>query len=417
MADRRAVPLAELAPRGGKPLGRLGDNVWPEPLPAHVGLWLDRVVALGNGKGRGGGSDEEGGKGNPERLRLYQVAVESLRPGTTPAADPPAVAAYRPLFDRWRRRLEEASPGLVRRVVAIEARTRLLLHPATHETVTEGTVLLHHTYGVPYLPGSGLKGVLRRRLCAAWPEGEGDERANEILGRQDVMKGDLASAVDVLDALWVPERPPDVSPEWSPLALDVVTPHHPEYMTDSGKGRKRPTDSDEPVPVHRLTVAPGARFLLVLEAAEAAVETDWLEILLHGHLLPALEEDGFGAWTSIGYGRLGAVGAGASGARSEPAGRPAAAAKPETELPPEPAAWFPALVVRDAGTGRLTAALEDGRKAEATQAEKGELLESLPAGPRGKLEGKKKQARLEVQVEALGASWRIVGLRVLGGRA
>jgi hypothetical protein len=163
-------------------------------------------------------------------------------------------------------------------------------------------------------------------------------------------------------------------------------------------------------------VAPGARFLLVLEAAEATVEADWLETLLHGHLLPALAEDGFGAWTSIGYGRLAAVGAAASGARSEPGGRPAAAAKPDTELAPDPAAWFPALVLRDAGTGRLTAKVEGVGKA--TQAEAERLLAGLPEGPREKLLGKKKkkkrEVRLEVQVEALGASWRIVGLRVLG---
>jgi CRISPR-associated protein Cmr6 len=309
--DGRNVGLAELvARRPERRLGRLGEGDRPDPLPAHVGVWLDRIVALETPeRGRRGQSGEEAARGNPERLRLYQVAVEALRPGATEVSDPPAVAGYRPFFARWRRRLEADEPGIVRKLVAIEARSRILLHSATHETVTEGSVLLHHPYGVPYLPGSGLKGVLRHRLERDHPaEEEGRGLADELLGRQDRKLGDLASVVDLLDALWVPERPPALSPEWSPLALDVVTPHHPSYYTAPSGQRRRPTDFDEPTPVHRLTVAPGARFLLVAEAADTQGAREWLDELLDSYLLPALEEDGFGAWTSVGYGRLGIVG-------------------------------------------------------------------------------------------------------------
>lgn len=417
MVEGRGVALARLVARGpGAGVGSLGAQSRPSRLPAHVGLWLDRIVAREvPEEGHQSRRDGEASGGKPERLQLYRVAIEALRPGATEADDPPAVAAYRPFYARWRRRLEVDEPGILRKLVEVEARTRLLLHPAAHETVTEGSVLLHHTYGVPYLPGSGLKGVLRHRLERDHPAEKGREKtglAHELLGRQDSKLGDLASVVDLLDALWVPERPPALSPEWSPLALDVVTPHHPEYYTVPAGGRRPPTDYDEPTPVHRLTVAPGARFLLVLEAADQVGAREWLDELVNTYLLPALEEDGFGAWTSVGYGRLGAVG-GSGRSRAAPRTDSTSSPREPAAKPTPEASWEPALVLRNPGNGELTAALEDGRNARATGSAAAGLLETLPPALQDRLRGKKKNARLEVRLEPLGASWQIVGLRAM----
>lgn len=411
MLELRARPLAELVPRtpSGERGGLRATDV-PRPLPGHVGLWLDRVIAqAGTPAERSRSGDESRSKANPERLRLYEVATQALRPGDTEEDDPPAVASYRPLFARWLREVERRPPGILRRAVKVEARTRILLHTASNETVTEGSLLFHHSYGVPYLPGSGLKGVLRRRLSQALPEQGDHDLAGGILGRQGREGApDLSSWVDLLDALWVPERPRGLSGEWSPLAVDVVTPHHPEYMTArSGGTRRLPTDRDEPTPVHRLTIAPGARFLVALEVAEAPGAREWLDELVDSMLLPALEQEGFGAWTAAGYGRLAAIGDVSGG--SGPTSRSAAA-----EAEPQRAEWIPALVVRDAGSGRLSAALEDGRKAAARGREAARLLETLPFVIQEKLKDKRKSAHVEVQVEAMGVSWQLVAVRPLG---
>lgn len=385
-------PLNELVARtpSGR-LGRLAEGDQLDELPSHAGLWLDRIVARAPLNGSANGS-----KGQPERQRLYELAMMALQP-LTGASEPPAIAAYRHLFARWHSRLEAPTVGLVRRSVTVEARSRLLLHPATGETVTEGSILLHHTYGVPYLPGSGLKGVLRSRLTASG----GVRLANRLLGSG----GDedaLAAAVDVLDALWVPVRPAGALASWSPLALDVVTPHHPEYYTAPAGGRVLPSDYDEPIPVQRLTVAPGTRFLIVVEAPDTDGAGDWLESLLEQVLLPVLDEEGFGAWTSIGYGRLRAVGSSGSsdggetqrGRQEEPATGP-----------------FEAVVRYEAGNGELRTVLPDGRAAAAGRADAEKLLASLPPAVVERFRSRRRQARLQVEVEPLGRAWKIVALR------
>ena len=336
--DRGAVPAEAIGRGTGRCLTAAG---WPSPSSSPAGR-TGALGSLGRGglagaatrpRGRlarpGGGPGSGARSAGPERRRGRPEATRSASGSTrwrsrpsapgrrrrttrrpsppTGRSSPAGVAASTPTsrgsFGRWSRSRRAAGSSL---------------HPATHETVTEGSVLLHHPYGVPYLPGSGLKGVLRHRLERDHPAETGKEKAglaDELLGRQDRKLGDLASVVDLLDALWVPERPPDLSPEWSPLALDVVTPHHPKYYTASSGERQPPTDYDEPKPVHRLTVAPGARFLLVAEVADTPGARDWLAELVDAYLLPALEEDGFGAWTSVGYGRLAAVGGSGTPAR------------------------------------------------------------------------------------------------------
>jgi CRISPR-associated protein Cmr6 len=384
---RQLAELVAQTSSGG--IGRIAAGDRAAELPAHAGLWLDRIVARASTNG-----SENGSKGHPERERLYELAVQALQP-VGEAGQPPAVVAYRHLFECWRRRLERDEPGLARRSATVEARSRLLLHPATGETVTEGSVLLHHTYGVPYLPGSGLKGLVRRRLEKTY----GSELAKSVLGSGGD-KDALAAAVDVLDALWMPEPPAGAASTWSPLALDVVTPHHPEYYTAPAGGRLPPTDYDEPNPVQRLTVAPGARFLVVLEAPGVEGAGAWLESLLENVLLPALDEDGFGAWTSAGYGRL----------RST-AGPPARDRAGKTSGQPAPIEAHQAIVRYEAGNGELRTVLPDQRVATASRADAEGLLASLPATAVERLRSSKRQARLLVEVEPLGRAWKISSLR------
>lgn len=391
--------LSELVARTASgDLGRLAENGVPDELPAHAGLWLDRIVARAsaNGAGTPNGAGN-GSKGQLERQRLYELAVQALQPSPA-GGEPPALAAYRHLFERWRRRVEAGSPGLVRRSVTVEARSRLLLHPATGETVTEGSILLHHTYGVPYLPGSGLKGLLRSRLTAAG----GAELVNRVLGiggEEDA----LAAALDILDALWVPVRPAGTLPSWSPLALDVVTPHHPQYYTAPAGGRVSPSDYDEPIPVQRLTVAPGTRFLIVVEAPDVAGAGEWVEGLIQRVLLPALDEDGFGAWTSIGYGRLRSV--------SRSTAPAVAGSRPEREAEAVAPGPYEAVVRYEAGNGELRTLLPDGRAASAGRGDAEKLLESLPASVVERFRSRRRQARLLVEVEPLGLTWKITALR------
>lgn len=141
----------------------------------------------------------------------------------------------------------------------------------------------HYTLGVPYLPGSSIKGLVgewaRRHLGAA--------QATQALGTPE-----SAGCVIFLDALPV-----------APLQLsaDVLTPHQGPYY----QGGAAPGDWHNPIPAPFLTVAPGQAFRFVVLAAgrhgdchpslcsDAAA---WLK--------DALSELGAGAKSAAGYGRF-----------------------------------------------------------------------------------------------------------------
>ncbi len=56
-----------------------------------------------------------------------------------------------------------------------------------------------------------------------------------------------------------------------------------------------------PAPTQRLSIAPGARFHLVVEA-QRGVPEKWPDFVVEDVLVPELEEDGIRAWTTSGYG-------------------------------------------------------------------------------------------------------------------
>lgn len=194
----------------------------------------------------------------------------------------------------------------------------------------------HRTLGVPYLPGSTVKGVVR-----SWADEWG------ALGKPDVARlfGDLettgAGLLCFFDAL--PTRVPE-------LEIDVVNPHYGAYYQAPRKNP--PADYLSPVPVKFLTVAPGTEFCFAValrpgaalvpgedpRTLREALETGvWL-------LAQALTFIGAGAKTAVGYGTF-------EGPKAQ--SRPGAAPDPQ---PGEPSGavdprWLPLLKLQQSGLG------------------------------------------------------------------
>ena len=185
------------------------------------------------------------------------------------------------------------------------------------DNVLETGITLHHTYGVPYIPGSALKGLCAHycnTVLGATDEkfkmGEWDGKRQigrsgdyyevlfgNISGQDDHSEGGEQGAssgfITFHDAL-IEEKEMSKS-----LCLDVMTPHHGDYY--SGKSEK-PTDFDDPVPVPYLSVKGG--FFCVLSCEDVSEEGQkWLD-LAKKILVSALEEWGVGGKTSSGYGRM-----------------------------------------------------------------------------------------------------------------
>jgi CRISPR-associated protein Cmr6 len=351
-------------------------DAWPDPLPAHVGLWLDRYLVEPQ--------EDKETKEKLGRTLLHRGAELALdRP------DRPALAAYRPIFDRWRRRAEDSSDrGTIRRVIELKTLSRLLLHPSTATSVIDGSLLLHHTYGVPYIPGSALKGICRARARrqglllpqryeglikdANEPRGRNQEPpwVTELFGYvEDGKEGGLAGIVDFWDALWIPPKA-DAKRTKAPLARDIVNPHHSTYYTTQGHERPAPRPTEDPIPTHFLSVPPETPFLLVLEGPAIPGIDNLLDFILDEFLLPALEFDGIGAKTAAGYGRLTAEG------RASPIG-PTQRSAHDTKGPG--LSKIITGVTRKPNDGSLSARTTGGVALKSFRPQADVLVESLPA--------------------------------------
>lgn len=171
-------------------------------------------------------------------------------------------------------RLAEARSG---QVAVFKTQSRLVTglgrsHP------TENGFTWHHTLGVPYLPGSSIKGMV-----LAWARTKGIENHSRIFGTQG-----RVGAVCFLDA--IPIQP--VS-----LESDVMTPHYAGWDAANPPG-----DWCSPTPIPFLTTAVGAPFLFgVVPCVRAGADDARLIIDL---VAEALKFVGTGAKTAVGYGRM-----------------------------------------------------------------------------------------------------------------
>lgn len=221
-------------------------------------------------------------------------------------------------------------------------------------------------YGLPYLPGSSIKGVLRTAAeelaLGLYGETEGwdmlavwwlfgfeaggsmlskknykidvlDEEANRRLqAYQDwVTKGAYdQNALDSFIQITAPKKDRekyrvqpllflnslsddisnqgalsfwDVYPQSENLAMDILTPHHSDYF----KGKNAPHDSEQPNPNVFLTVPPNSQFHFYCCCTTArlpnVLQKNWQE-LLQSAFKYAFDWLGFGAKTAVGYGQM-----------------------------------------------------------------------------------------------------------------
>ncbi len=178
-------------------------------------------------------------------------------------------------------------------------------------------------YGLPYLPGSGVKGVLRqaaRELASGdWGDTHGwtTDAIHTLDTGKDIIKlspldvlfgkqsqdGDtehLRGVLSFWDAL--PQVPGDS------LAVDIMTPHHSHYYQDG----QTPHDSGQPNPISFLTLPPGTCFAFHVRCDQPRLERlapdlardDHWQSLLNAAFLHAFSWLGFGAKTAVGYGAM-----------------------------------------------------------------------------------------------------------------
>lgn len=171
-------------------------------------------------------------------------------------------------------------------------------------SVYETSLTLHHLYGIPYIPGSALKGMTRNWLLGELfsqdeKEALDDEGFRQIFGgpKTNTLKAQRGG-VRFFDAFPLEEPK---------LVFDIINPHYASYYSDP-EGKKSPGDYDTPIPIVFLTVETKMGFRIVLTAQENSLiqrgKFSGKRILPTAaqYLKEALADQGLGAKTSVGYG-------------------------------------------------------------------------------------------------------------------
>ncbi len=257
-------------------------------------------------------------------------------------------------------------------------------------------------YGLPYLAGSGVKGILRRamqELAADGVDGFTSEAVNALFGPEQVDKPEDAQrgALDFWDVF--------PNPAGGKLVVEIMTPHFGKYY----QGTDTPHDSGQPVPVSFLAVPAksGFDFHVVCHATRLppALQTQWRH-LLDQAFAHAFEWVGFGAKTSVGYGAMAPVEAQRHAVPTT--NGPAVAAG--THGTPTQAVWANATLNLNPSTGEIKASF-DGKVTTGMKGSGAEQLRAaLSQDQAAKLKKKHELKAVAVLVEPMGNGWQIIGL-------
>lgn len=177
-------------------------------------------------------------------------------------------------------------------------------------------LLWHKVYGVPYLSGAAVKGLVRAWM-EQWAEFDSKEERAECLlswfGSDHKIPKDRNHPVCTGDIIFFDSLPvKDVR-----LVTDIMTPHYGKWYAEGGtitdianQPEKIPADWHDPVPIPFLVVDKDTSFLFSIAPSSKMLARDTKETIkktlseVINCLTNALEWLGAGAKTATGYGQM-----------------------------------------------------------------------------------------------------------------
>lgn len=204
-----------------------------------------------------------------------------------------AGCAYTEAYNLWR---DSVSKDCITELVEVDGRAVIGLGAASP---LETGLTLHHTYGVPYIPGCALKGLAAHYCHSVWGASNGDFARGG--GAFNILFGTTEDGGHIIfnDAWISPDSLADC------LDIDVMTVHHADYYR--ARQSKPPSDFDDPNPIAFLSVK--GQFWLSLMCDDPGNSGKAWAKLAMTLLLEALANWGIGAKTNAGYGRMSKAGA------------------------------------------------------------------------------------------------------------
>jgi|GEM_PF-1240752 CRISPR type III-B/RAMP module RAMP protein Cmr6 len=253
----------------------------------NFSLWLDRMLHAQLITGR-----------SPRKEHPYITHIKAI-------CERGESSDYREFFqNRWLPSLSASA-----KQIRIARATGRLVVGLGSESAWENSITLHRTYGVPYIPGSALKGLAaayahRFLKDDRWRKAgtTAEEMSENYAAAHKVMFGDTTTEgyVTFFDALYVPNSGllNQETQKRQALWPDVITVHHPDYYQEKKEGGKLqpPADWDDPNPIPFVSAT--GEYLIALAGPD-----DWVKAAFQ-ILEKALSELGVGAKTNSGYGRM-----------------------------------------------------------------------------------------------------------------
>jgi CRISPR-associated protein Cmr6 len=286
----------------------LREELWNTQLMGearHPGLLLQRYL-----------KDQETSEGGESRARkeLLEKALEISNGHRD---------FYKNIYTAWEASFSVPGKGFSGKKGIGKVQGRAIVGLGSHN-VLEAGIALHPLYGVPYIPGSALKGLAAHYCHTVWgswneafqepleikkeskdskEEKEASLQDENTPGRGDfyrVLFGttDEAGIVVFHDALI---SQASLQPRRGGLLEDVLTPHHKAYY---GGENAAPSDFDDPVPITFLSMTGDFCFVLTSNGEDTEGEARaWVDVAFQ-ILTEALRDWGIGGKTSSGYGRI-----------------------------------------------------------------------------------------------------------------
>jgi len=158
-------------------------------------------------------------------------------------------------------------------------------------SVYETSLTLHHIYGVPYIPGSAIKGSFRSYIINEFFQNK-EENALKEKWFVDIFGNETQQGKIIFF---------DSFSKDFEIFKDIMNPHYPDYYN----GNMPPTDDQNPRPINFLTVEGTFKFVIgAKQNIEIKVNEKKENILdfVKEKLKDSLKNFGIGAKTAVGYG-------------------------------------------------------------------------------------------------------------------
>jgi CRISPR-associated protein Cmr6 len=188
---------------------------------------------------------------------------------------------YKSKIDKYYKDIRE----LNLKFLEIELKTDYRLVIGSEQSIYETSIRLHHIYGIPYIPSTAIKGVVRSHFIEKYFYGE-KNREEEAL-KDDDFKNYFGTQEQEGKIIFF-----DAFPTTKPkIKIDIMNPHYGHYYNDG----EAPTDTKNPIPINFLTVEDTTfQFLL---GFKDEVDSGFVNLFKE-----ALTNHGIGAKTAVGYG-------------------------------------------------------------------------------------------------------------------